>query len=77
MQLEDYFRGHQLKGADSAATRIYHDSCARLIAEGGADYDFHTVNPATVLAVLEGRRVNTHLNQTGPIYEIMLAYGLL
>jgi len=29
-------------------------SCSRLIADGGADYDFDTVNPSTVMRVLMG-----------------------
>jgi hypothetical protein len=31
-------------------------SCQRLLAEGGADYDFHMVNSGTVFAVLLGLR---------------------
>jgi hypothetical protein len=42
------------KSAWAAKLRSTRQRCARLIADGGADYDFADVNPDTVLRVLRG-----------------------
>jgi hypothetical protein len=61
-QCQDYLENH----ADGQFPKtLYMDKCARLISEGGVDYDFKTVNPATVLAVLEGRRSKDHHGRWG------------
>jgi hypothetical protein len=55
VQLQDYLRTPWLQDGKYPKSMVV-AKCARMIAEGGADYDFETVNPATVWAVLRGRR---------------------
>lgn len=53
VQLEDYLRSPLLEEGSYARTSTL-QSCRRLLAEGGADYDFEMVNSGTVYAVLLG-----------------------
>jgi hypothetical protein len=52
-QLMDYLRSPHVT-EDSYPYKAIQQSCGRLIAEGGVDYDFEHVNPGTVWCVLRG-----------------------
>jgi hypothetical protein len=53
VQLDDYFRTPHLRDGEYPMEMVK-TKCARLIREGGADYDHEGVNPGTVVAVLRG-----------------------
>jgi len=80
VQLEDYLRSPLLEEGSYARTSTL-QSCRRLLAEGGADYDFEKVNSGTVYAVLLGLqskefpKVVPHDSSTKSLFFAIYTHG--
>ena len=59
VQLKDYLDNLGMH-ADEYPKSMYLKECSLLLQEGGADYDFRSVNPETIWAVLLGRASAKH-----------------
>lgn len=81
VQLNDYLRSPHLEGDGSwLKGQVADGSCRRLLDEGGATYDFKSVNPATVWSVLLGEKsddcpVVVPSDHSGALFVAIYSHG--